>query len=391
MQPTLRPKPASDSFIALQIAVFALVAAAFTNIYITQPLLPVLQVEFQTSISTISASVSAVILGITLANLPFGALADRVAIRPIIAGGSLIVALAGSLCFLSHDLKIFLAARFLQGLFIPSLTTCLAACLARQLPPERLNVVMGSYVAATVCGGLGGRLLGGFINELWGWRYALLAAAGLIATATVLALPYLPGQHAKSTLIPNRRATPFLVLLSRPELRLFYLLAACSFAIFSTLFNYLPFRLAGPVFQLAPTKITLLYLVYVVGIFTGPSAGRMVNRFGTAPVIGGGALIFMLSLALLFLPFISAIIAGLLGVCAGFFTLHAAAVGAINRNLTQDQGRANALYVLSYYLGGYLGISLSGLIYENFGWPPMLLFCVLLLAPAFYISSRRKL
>ena len=36
---------------------------------------------------------------------------------------------------------------------MPALTTCLAAYLSANLPLERLNVVMGSYVSATVAGG----------------------------------------------------------------------------------------------------------------------------------------------------------------------------------------------------------------------------------------------
>ncbi|MBW2435245.1 MAG: MFS transporter, partial [Deltaproteobacteria bacterium] len=74
-------------FLALQALVFTLVTAAFTNIYITQPVLPVLSVEFGINESTASFSVSAVILGIALSNLPFGRLADRYPIKPIILTG----------------------------------------------------------------------------------------------------------------------------------------------------------------------------------------------------------------------------------------------------------------------------------------------------------------
>jgi len=67
------------------------------------------------------------------------------------------------------SLALLIGARFIQGLFIPSHTTCIAAYLARSLPPLCLNVVMGSYVAATVAGGLGGRLLVvGFIRRCIG-------------------------------------------------------------------------------------------------------------------------------------------------------------------------------------------------------------------------------
>jgi YNFM family putative membrane transporter len=148
----------------MPLTVFALVAASFANIYITQPVLPVLQKEFGVDLVRVSFTISAVILGIAVSNLFFGALSDRLSIRPIIGWGGMAVALGGIVCAITHNVWVLIAARFVQGLFIPALTTCLAAYLAKTMPPTQLNVVMGSYVAATVLGGLGGRLLGGFIH-----------------------------------------------------------------------------------------------------------------------------------------------------------------------------------------------------------------------------------
>ena len=45
----------------LQLAVFGLVTACFTNIYITQPVLPVLQEEFQATSVTVSFTIGCVI------------------------------------------------------------------------------------------------------------------------------------------------------------------------------------------------------------------------------------------------------------------------------------------------------------------------------------------
>ena len=61
-----------DSYVKLQIIFFALVSASFTNIYITQPVLPVLQNEFSADMVRVSFSVSTVILGIAASNLLFG-------------------------------------------------------------------------------------------------------------------------------------------------------------------------------------------------------------------------------------------------------------------------------------------------------------------------------
>ena len=169
-----------------------LVAAAFTNIYITQPVLPVLQVEFTADTVTVSYTVAAVILGVAIATLPFGTLVDHMPIKPIILVGGITVALAGVICATTDTLWILIGARFVQGLFIPALTTCLAAYLARALPAEKLSVVMGSYVSATVVGGLGGRLLGGWIHPPLDWRYAFVSASVLVMTATLIAIRISP-------------------------------------------------------------------------------------------------------------------------------------------------------------------------------------------------------
>ena len=48
--------------------------------------------------------------------------------------------------------------------------------------------------------------------------------------------------------------------------------------------------------------------------------------------------------------------------------MHAAAVGALNRRVEGGHGRANALYVLCYYLGASGGISFSAMLYQRYGW-----------------------
>ena len=378
------------SYFRLQLVVFALVTASFANIYITQPVLPVLQEEFAVDMVMVSSTISAVIFGIAISNLPFGFLSDRVPIQPIILVGAIVVASGGFICALTKDIWILIAARFLQGIFIPSMTTCLAAYLARTLPVERLNVVMGSYVAATVLGGMGGRLLGGMVHQWLHWRYSFVAAAVLILVAVFAVLRWLPKAQVKAG--GEKIAVGFLALLRRRELLAIFLCATGSFAIFSSVFNYLPFRLHGPPFYFSTEMTTLLYLVYVVGIFMGPAAGSISNRFGSSNTLIGGVAILGLSLLILLLPSVTAVLAGLIGVCTGFFAIHSAAVGSLNRKLTSGQGRANALYVLFYYGGGWLGITGSGLAYEQGGWTAVVcILLVLLLIPiAAGINERRS-
>ncbi len=365
----------------LKAVVFALVCAAFANIYITQPILSVLENEFHASLLHVSFSVSAVLLGIALANLPFGWLADRWPVGRLVMIGGTVIALAGLVCSVTDNLSVLIAARFVQGAFVPALTTCLAAHLARLLPPASLNVVMGSYVAATVLGGMVSRLLGGYVFPPAHWRWAFVAAALTVALAVVLAwrelrdAPAPPAQH--------RDSVGFLALLSRPALWLSYLCGMAGQAVFSPVFNTMPYRLAEPAFALTTRETSLMYLVYVVGIVMGPGAGRIANRYGTGRTLMGGATVLAAALLLLMVPSVLAVVAALVLVCGGFFTVHAAAVGALNRRLEHGQGRANALYVLGYYLGAWFGITWAAWVYQHYGWTAVMGCALLLVAVPF--------
>lgn len=379
---TIGPSFASGarSSISLQVVVFSLVCAAFTTIYITQPVLPVLREEFGVGATTASHTIAAVVLGIALSNLPFGMVSDRYSVKPIILVGGVVVCACGMLCAVSTSLPLLVAARFIQGLFIPSLTTCLAAYLARNLPLDSLNVVMGSYVSATVAGGLGGRLLGGWIHPPLHWRYAFVSSSLLVLAAAWAAFRRLPGEERRAPASIPRAG--FMSLLANMEFLRIYLVAFGAFAVFSSLFNYLPFYLSGPPFEARTEVITLMYLSYVIGIIMGPLSGRLSNSIGNGLTMVAGAVVLGFSIALTLIPSMWVIPGSLAGICAGFFAIHASAAGSLNRKLASSRGRANSLYVLFYYLGGAVGISMSGYAYTLSGWKGVAgLAAVILLIP----------
>lgn len=356
----------SGSQTTTQMLVFLLVATGFTVVYITQPVLPVIEEEFSVDARTASLSVSMVIFGIALANLPFGMLADRFPIKPIVLVGGAVIAITSLACALTRSFVLLIAARFVQGLFMPSLTTCIATYLAQNLPAAQLNVVMGSYVAATVAGGLSGRLLGGWIHPPLHWRYAFVSAALLLTLTTLAAYVWLPQETLKQK--PSARQASFVELLAQPGLLRMFAVGFGAFFVFSSTFNYLPFYLSKPPIG-APTEIiTLMYLPYLIGIVMGPMSGRVSNRLGSGATMVLGSLIFAGAITATLIDSLAIIAVSLVGVCAGFFSLHAAAVGLLNRRLTSSRGRANSLYVLCYYIGGGAGITACGHAYTNFGW-----------------------
>lgn len=352
--------------LALQALVFALVSASFTTIYLVQPVLPILQTEFGVSVGKAAQTVSAVILGVALSTLLFGHLADKFPVKPFIIFGGALVAGAGILCAHVHDINLFITLRLLQGLFIPALTTCLATYLARNLPLERLNVAMGAYVSATVIGGLGGRLLGGWIHPPLHWRYAFLTASLMVLVTAVAAVIMLPPEPQPTE--KQGRGPGFLSLMLRGDLLRMYFVGFGSLFVFGATCNYLPFYLSAPPFSASTNTITLLYLTYIVGVIIAPLSGRFSNRFGNGLTMLLGATTLAAALVLTHVPHLGAVTIGLALACAGFFAMHAAAVGSMNRKLRTSRGRANSLYILWYYLGGSAGITVMGWGLKNYGW-----------------------
>jgi YNFM family putative membrane transporter len=126
----------------------------------------------------------------------------------------MVASLCGFLCAATESFSLLVAARFLQGLSVPAITTCLVVFLARRLPPDRLNVAMGSYVSATVAGGLGGRLLAGFIHPPLHWRYAFVTASVLLLLGTLDALRWLREEKPPTQ---GGEEADFVATHSRPE------------------------------------------------------------------------------------------------------------------------------------------------------------------------------
>jgi YNFM family putative membrane transporter len=241
-----------------------------------------------------------VILGVALANLPFGMIVDRFPIRPIILIGGSIVAAGSIVCALTDRMWLFIGMRFIQGLFIPSLTTCIAAYLAQTLPAARLNVVMGSYVSATVAGGLGGRLLGGWIHPPLHWRYAFVTSSLLVLLSTIASVIWLPRENHRKEM--SLEQAGFMDLVVMPGVSRMLIVGFGAFFVFSSIFNYLPFYLSKPPFSARTEVITLLYLAYLVGIIIGPLSGRISNRIGSGATMVSGAVMFGIALASTLIP-----------------------------------------------------------------------------------------
>ncbi|MEO1293056.1 MAG: MFS transporter, partial [Pseudomonadota bacterium] len=156
--------------------------------------------------------------------------------------------------------------------------------------------------------------------------------------------------------------------LGNPKLRASFGIGFILLFAFVGAFTYVNFVLVEPPFSLSQSFIGLVYLVFLPSLVTTPIAGGVAQRYGARMVFWVSIGTSLCGLALLLLPSLSAVLAGLAIVGAGLFFAQAAATGYVGRTATRDNAAANGLYLTSYYLGGLAGALLLGEVFIAAGW-----------------------
>jgi YNFM family putative membrane transporter len=280
------------------------------------------------------------------------------------------------LCALAPTFGLLLACRALQGLCIPGLTAVAVAYLGERFPPHRLGALVGGWIAATVAGGLTGRVFSGLITSLLGWRAAFVFFAAvtlLCAAAMAVALPRDPARASPGWAVAYQGM--FAHLRDRSLVGAF-LIGGTLFFGFIGVFTYLPYYLSAPPFALPPALVSLLYLVYLAGVVVSPLAGRLSARVPRRALMAVGLAVAMLGVLGTLAPSLPLIIVALLVLCTGMFTAQAVAPAYVNATARAAKGGASALYLMSYYVGGTLGAALPGVAWQTLGWPGVVAVCL---------------
>ncbi len=363
-------------------ALYAATVAVYSDMYITQPILPLISAEFGVAPATAGLTVSAVVLTIALASSSSGPLSDTLGRKPVMVWSCALLALPTLLCALAPTFGLLLFCRALQGLCIPGLTAVAVAYLGDRFPPHQLGALVGGWIAATVTGGLTGRVLSGVITGIAGWRAAFVFFAGvtlLCAIGMALALP-----RDAARVSPGWAGAYRGMFAHLRDRRLVgaFLIGGTLFFGFIGVFTYLPYYLSGPPFSLPPAIVSVLYLVYLAGVIVSPLAGRLSSRVSRRALIALGLVIAMAGMLGTLLPALPLIVLSLLVLCTGMFTAQAVAPAYVNATAAGSKGGASALYLMSYYIGGTLGAALPGLAWQRVGWPGVIAVCLAALGVA---------
>jgi YNFM family putative membrane transporter len=324
-----------------------------------------------------------VVLAIAASSIFYGPLSDAVGRRRVMVTSLGLLAVATLLCALPNSFGALLALRGLQGLLVPGMSAVAVAYAGDRLPPSELGRAVAGIIAASVVGGLLGRVGSGLVASVSGWRGAFVVFAGLTALATAVCRGGLVDDGRRTASGGLGAATRGLwAHLTNPPLLGAYLVGFTLLFGWSGVFTYLPYLLSGPPHGLSTGAISSVYLVYAAGVVASPVAGRLSARVGSRRLVALGLGTAALGILLTLAAPLAVVVAGLAVLVLGMFTAQAVVPAFVNATARHAKGSAGGLYLSAYYLGGTLGASLPGLAWERLGWPGVVACCTVALGLA---------
>ncbi|WP_308123348.1 MFS transporter [Modestobacter marinus] len=352
--------------------VFLAGIAVFATLYAPQALLPELTRSFGVSptSSTLAISISTGALAVGL--LVLGPVSDRRGRTGILHASLAAAAVLAVLIALAPAWWVLLVLRGLQGFALAGLPAVAVAYLREELHPAVSSRAVGLYVSGTAIGGLSGRLLSGFLTELGGWRAALGGAAA-VAVACAVAVRLLLPASRRFVRVPRegRLLRQLAAAFTDPALLALYGVAALLMGGFVAIYNAGTFRLEAAPYGLSPALAGLVFLAYLLGSASSPTAGWLADRFGRRLVVPLCVLVMGGGIALTLPRPLWLVVLGLCVMTAGFFAAHGVANGWVAARAQlggRPVGQAASLYSFWYYVGSSVGGTLAGRAWQDAGW-----------------------
>ncbi|MFF2653243.1 MFS transporter [Streptomyces sp. NPDC058045] len=365
-----RLTPGGPGYRRMSLALFLAGVATFALLYSTQALLPLISADLNASASTASWTVSAATGALALCVLPLSTLSERYGRRTVMTASLAVAVLVGLAVPFAPGIGTLIALRAVQGAALAGLPASAMAYLAEEVRPRALVGAIGLFVAGNSVGGMSGRIITGWLAQLWGWRIAV-GAIGVIAVGCALAFRALapaPRHFTPGSLRPRALARTVGGHLADPLLRRLYAIGALFMTVFGGVYTVIGYRLTEAPFSLPQGVIGSIFAIYLVGTASSAAAGRLVRRLGRrgALYLAGGTttagLLVSLSAAL------PLVLLGLVLITAGFFAGHAVASSSVSRTATHGRAQASALYQSAYYIGSSAGSALGAVAFHASGW-----------------------
>ena len=351
--------------------------------------------DFQADYAIVSLAIAGYLATTAVLQLIIGPMSDRFGRRPVLLWALVLFLAASAGCLLARDIEWFLFFRMFQGGVVASWVLSMAAI--RDSRPEREAASLIAYVSmAMAIAPMLGPMIGGFLDEWFGWRsnfvlYTVMGAAALILVWSDFGET---NQNPSGSFGAQFRAYPELLTSRR-----YWGYVVCgmfSVGCFYVFLTGVPLVSAN-VLHLSPGTLGFFMGTITAGFMAGSFvSGRIARRFPpmrmilagrliTCAGLSGGLIMFLLGDAESLTLFLSTVFIGI----GNGLSQPSTSAGAMSLR-PHLAGSAAGLLGASSIGGGAILTSLTGILLHDNATPERLLtgllVCALLaLAAALYV------
>lgn len=196
-----RTMPSNRTPWGLLALLMAMTAIGPLALNIVVPALPKLTAIFAADAHTIQLAVSLFLVGLAVAQLLVGPLADRFGRRPVAIGGLILTAAASLAAIVVGSVGLLIGMRILQACGAATGIVVGRAVIRDLFDRDRSAAMIGLVATAMVVAPMVSPLVGGILDTAFGWQAVFLfisAAAILVLAWAAIALPETRDRHPAS-------------------------------------------------------------------------------------------------------------------------------------------------------------------------------------------------
>ncbi len=337
--------------------------------YATQPIQPLLSKQFDISVVKASQFTAVIMLFLAIAPIIYGYILEKSNAKKMLMIASSILLVTNLFLANSNSYESFMFFRTIEALVIPAILTSLMSILAN-MDKQNVKFNMSIYVAATVFGGLVGRLISGYIATTFSYEavFYSLSIGLFISLFFIRKLNYEGDAN-----VVKPKLSDISNILKDSRFFTIYLLMFCVFFVFAGVLNVLPFRLKEISSDISEFQISVLYMGYSIGILVSLFSKKIIKFFkGDINTILIGLVIFIIANSFLLNKSVGFLFVMIFVFCLGMFTIHSVSTGLANYMKESQKSLTSGMYLTFYYLGGAVGSFVPSIIYQNYGWNVMI-------------------
>jgi len=329
----------------------------FCNLYMFQPMLPLMAEKFNASAIEINWLLASCTLTLALTLVPWAVISEVIGRRKVMMVSLFLLPFTGMAMLLTDSLMMLTLMRGVMGIALAGFVAVAVAYMAEEFSPKAFMIAVGGYISANSLGGISGRLYGGFVTQYWGWNVAVVGMAISSLFGALLVYRLLPEQQYFTPKKGQFRNHNKRVVghLKQRELWFAMLIGGVNFALLVNLYTVMGFRLIAPPYSLSISLTSMIFLCYLSGTISAKLSGRWSQYYSPIKGMVLGTTVSAIGMFIAAYDSLYAMVIGLLFIGSGAFFTHSLAYAWVSQKAKVAKATATALYLVHYYVGGSLG------------------------------------